>query len=540
MLLGLAVVVVAVSVGVVWSDGGGPPDESAEGQSEPTPTGSSSPTAEPSGQQNPTSTATPTSDPDVTPTVAVGDDGAEPDVELGFVPDGWDVADEVLNWWVSDPSEVLTVASYSLPGPSDVNDPVCGVQLPWSAVEPLSDGDVVVWVTERHGISSEFDPRPASFERSDLVGFDCGELSDVVETVTVEFNDAGRNLSAWIVASPSASEETWSDLLALLDSLDVGVSVPAELPAMLSEFVLGFSTGGEVTVVDLGTRHVEHLPVSSANQYGHDDFVLVDANRAVTVAGTQAVLFEFGPLTARSETVLGSAVGVYGVPNSAETVWLIAPTTAGSDIRTWSTVDLLEPLTVTYGGFGLNTVVEAAVPSGLLVTDLPFGTFVIGEGYRQVWEGPALLAIGGDFALVRDCQAPASGSGCYVAVVDLATGTRTDIAEGVFDLRSGAGFLLSPDGRTATYFQDRDERRFGVTDLSTGETVNIPNNPETPGAFREPVAITPDGQWLLLYDPPRRVLEAISLTDPAEPAIVVLERLPVDFSLETFDVALSD
>jgi hypothetical protein len=76
------------------------------------------------------------------------------------VPDGWQVADQPINTWVTDPKEILAVATYRLvPGGEAVAD----MQVPGNAVDGLGPSDMFIWVSQRAGADASYPPKPIPF-----------------------------------------------------------------------------------------------------------------------------------------------------------------------------------------------------------------------------------------------------------------------------------------------------------------------------------------------------------------------------------------
>jgi hypothetical protein len=76
------------------------------------------------------------------------------------VPVGWSVSPVPINTWVTDPREILAMATYPLrPGGEGAID----AQVPSRALDDLGPNDMFIWVPERDGADASYPRRPASF-----------------------------------------------------------------------------------------------------------------------------------------------------------------------------------------------------------------------------------------------------------------------------------------------------------------------------------------------------------------------------------------
>jgi hypothetical protein len=143
------------------------------------------------------------------------------DAEARFAvsyPSAWFRASTTLTPELSDPREILAVASYPLrPGAP----PDCA-QYPVKAIQDLGPTDALLWVGERRAEGS-FRPRRGLFLRSDLRATDespaCLRQPKVFFHGITNFEDRGRDFEAYVAWGRDASAETWRRLLAVLDSL---------------------------------------------------------------------------------------------------------------------------------------------------------------------------------------------------------------------------------------------------------------------------------------------------------------------------------
>jgi hypothetical protein len=107
----------------------------------------------------PATEPSPASEAPAPPPVAYRDDAHGYSVA---VPAGWEVADRPINTWVSDPQEILAMATYPLRAGGEA---VVDFQLPSRAVEDLGPSDLLIWLNDA-GSAKSFPPRPDRFEPS--------------------------------------------------------------------------------------------------------------------------------------------------------------------------------------------------------------------------------------------------------------------------------------------------------------------------------------------------------------------------------------
>ena len=164
-------------------------------------------------------------------------DGIGLTVEL---PEGWHRADHSLTPHLSDPFEVLSVATFPLRyRPGECNN------MPTSALEDLGPRDAFVSLQERHSGGEGFRPAdfPARPERLDAAF--AGEPSEFAECLSgphrrvhwFTFSDGGRAFHTIVAfgdqAPPAVHDEAWRvlDSLRVRGRLAVGRGISAELPA---------------------------------------------------------------------------------------------------------------------------------------------------------------------------------------------------------------------------------------------------------------------------------------------------------------------
>jgi hypothetical protein len=191
-----------------------------------------------------------------------------------MVPDGWQVADEPINTWVSDPQEILAMATYPLrPGGHAVIDG----QVPSNAMDDLGPNDLFIWVNE--SVPGGDGQRPAQFSPESI----CPSDPDCVQgrSLGIEgarawwyyFADHGREVYVFVAMGEDAydnrgrSQQAWQ----VLDSLrfDTGLygvfdtcpsadgAIPAgddaavEAEAAATSFVQASAAGDDATVARL-------------------------------------------------------------------------------------------------------------------------------------------------------------------------------------------------------------------------------------------------------------------------------------------------
>lgn len=145
------------------------------------------------------------------------------DDESGFsvsYPNSWNRAEEVLTPAVDGPSEILTVGTASM-----VPDGDKCAQYPENAIEAMASDDALVSIQETATpLGGEH-----TIERPDHLRLTDGYISGVTECLPeshslyvgrmIPFRDNERSFYAIVVFGPSASDETKSDALGVLDSL---------------------------------------------------------------------------------------------------------------------------------------------------------------------------------------------------------------------------------------------------------------------------------------------------------------------------------
>lgn len=172
------------------------------------------------------------------------------DTEHGFTvsyPEGWTPATEILTPALTDPREILALATYPL-RPDGVN---CA-QLPVNAIEDLRPTDALVWLAEREQGATEV-TRPPDFETwaseaEPDVSPDCLATPKDFIHVYGEFSDAGRVFDLYVAYGRSASVVTLSELWTILNSLTFDPASPSArartVPSLKSRFLASptFST----------------------------------------------------------------------------------------------------------------------------------------------------------------------------------------------------------------------------------------------------------------------------------------------------------
>jgi hypothetical protein len=122
---------------------------------------------------------------------------------------------------------------------------------------------------------------------------------------------------------------------------------------------------------------------------------------------------------------------------------------------------------------------------GLLVLNVPGGTYRVGpDGSSRISTG-AVLAIGTDVALVTSCADTLESCGLYA--VDRDTGElrplpSLDESEWVYENAGVFGYTpemaaVSPDGRWAPIMRTGSSQSFGVIDLDSGEFIELADFP---------------------------------------------------------------
>ena len=145
------------------------------------------------------------------------------DSAAGFTvtyPSDWHRASETLTPRLDDPREILALGTYWLRPGSDR----CANHVPENALEDLGPQDAFLTLQERRDPSTERSgPRPATFPLGGDTRGDADMCIPTREPLTmwVPFKDRGRAFYALYVLGPDASAETRTELLRILDSLEV-------------------------------------------------------------------------------------------------------------------------------------------------------------------------------------------------------------------------------------------------------------------------------------------------------------------------------
>jgi len=133
-------------------------------------------------------------------------------------PSDWYRADERLTPNLGDPLEILSLGTYPLRPGGDR----CA-HFPVNALDDLGPDDAFISVLERAAPfpASDDPPRPSRFELPTDSGTDrfC-VVSDERRDDWVPFSDAGRAFYLLVAVGDSASEETRTELLTILNSLN--------------------------------------------------------------------------------------------------------------------------------------------------------------------------------------------------------------------------------------------------------------------------------------------------------------------------------
>jgi hypothetical protein len=133
-------------------------------------------------------------------------------------PSGWHRATTSLTPHLSDPHEILTVGT----GPLPVGGPRCA-QAPVSALEAVGATGALISIQERAPANADnsFPPRPTRFrlrpERLEISA--CLAPTGRPRLYMIPFRDHGRHFYALVALGRSATTQTHSDALRVLDSL---------------------------------------------------------------------------------------------------------------------------------------------------------------------------------------------------------------------------------------------------------------------------------------------------------------------------------
>jgi hypothetical protein len=133
-------------------------------------------------------------------------------------PSSWHRANRSLTPHLSDPHEILTVAT----GPLPVGGPRCA-QVPVSALEAVGPTGALVSIQERAPATADggFPPRPARFgfraERLEISACLASRARPLIEMVP--FSDRGRHFYALVAIGRAATRKTRDEALRVLDSL---------------------------------------------------------------------------------------------------------------------------------------------------------------------------------------------------------------------------------------------------------------------------------------------------------------------------------
>jgi hypothetical protein len=138
-----------------------------------------------------------------------------------LVPDGWQVADQAINTWVTDPREILAMATYPLrPGGHAVIDG----QVPSNAMDDLGPNDLFIWVNESMPGGDgqrpvQFSPKSICPDKNCVEGRSLG--IEGARAWWYYFADHGREVYVFVAmgedayTDPSRADQAWE----ILDSL---------------------------------------------------------------------------------------------------------------------------------------------------------------------------------------------------------------------------------------------------------------------------------------------------------------------------------
>jgi hypothetical protein len=139
-------------------------------------------------------------------------------------PSDWTPAPEILTPTLTDPREIFAIGTYPLRS-GGAN---CA-QYPVNAIEDLGPTDALIWLAERQQASASAPNRPADFEAwiSEAPVDDSprclGSVKDFVHHAG-EFSDADRIFDLYVAYGTGASQETLSELWAILNGMTFMVS----------------------------------------------------------------------------------------------------------------------------------------------------------------------------------------------------------------------------------------------------------------------------------------------------------------------------
>jgi hypothetical protein len=147
------------------------------------------------------------------------------DLRISYPPD-WKIAGANLTPHLTDPREVVALGTFPLQ-PADHN---CA-HIPVNALEQMGPTDGFIWITERAGTSAptpNFGPRPTSIGPTTGTDANGGDLAACLDhpllgtARAISFDDHGRHFTISYAVGSDATAQRRDDILAILNSFQVG------------------------------------------------------------------------------------------------------------------------------------------------------------------------------------------------------------------------------------------------------------------------------------------------------------------------------
>ena len=137
------------------------------------------------------------------------------------IPPGWYHSEEPLAPWLSDPHEILSIATTPI-APIDApgNQAACPSEIPKAGVDAIGTRGIYVWLgTASRTFAASPIPRPTSFARAPWN--DLCPLGDGAVSQGLVYEDAGREIVVSVVIGAKATRQQRTELYSMLDSMQL-------------------------------------------------------------------------------------------------------------------------------------------------------------------------------------------------------------------------------------------------------------------------------------------------------------------------------